>query len=517
MIIELGLIIYIILFIIIGVSVRRYAKELEDYWVMHRNANYFLFAGTLSATYVSMWTFGAGIGLTWAWGFDPVMLFYTSSITFGWIIACILIGMRLRKMNLLSIDEFFIKRFGHSVLLAAMSSLVIIASMYFYLLIQFQGMGIFFSITYNIPYEVTLWLSILLVFLAVYFAGMWSVVVTDTFTFVIFWVVLLTFLPTVMSIAGHAGIEAANTAGLWSAVGASKKDMLYFTSLALAWLAIIGGAPHIINRTLIVKSTKELLKGLTLAYILTITLTLSLFLGSAMLRVFIPSLKAVGLRSLDDIAPFLYKNVFPEWLGAIMMIGAIGAALTTADTMGITAAQGVVNIIKTRFKLEEKMIIRLTYITCLIVFLLTGVVAYQRPWILAIASSLAGMYSGMGLLPVFLLSLYWRRVTKKAVILTFIISLILSSFMIVTNYFFGWFAPFPTLYALPLGFIMLIAFTFLTKQTPEEKESVDEMFKSISRMEKFSLEKSDITLIAIVAIIAIIVFITFVWILFGKW
>jgi Na+/proline symporter len=122
----------------------------------------------------------------------------------------------------------------------------------------------------------------------------------------------------------------------------------------------------------------------------------------------------------------------------------------------------------------------------------------------------------MGLLPALLLSLYWRRVTRKAVISTFIISLILSTFMIVTNYFFGWFAPFPTLYALPLGFIILTAFTLLTKQTPEEKECVNEMFKSILHVEKFSLEKSDIAFMAITVIIAIIAFITFTWILFGK-
>jgi len=467
-----GITLLFIFYVGLSLYLKRYAKSLEDYWVMGRTAKWWMFAGTICAAYVSMWTFMAGVGIAWGWGPMAPMLFYTSSLTFGWIIATILIGLRLRKLECNTISEFFEKRFGggDGKLLTGLS-IAIAGSVFFYLLLQIQGGGILLSTACSIPLPIAVAIMAAIVIITLDLAGMWSVVITDTFSCIIFIIIAILVLPaTIHAVGGlDAGIQAMNQNGLWSATGKSKLDMGYFVGYALSWLAIVGGSPHLINRTLIIDEPKSVFKGTFVAYILTIILTVVLFLsGSLLIAVIKP-----GSMPLDNISPFAATNIWPLPLGMAIIIGAMGAAFTTANAQALTISQSVVDFYRFVIKKDatsDKQLKNITRIVSLVTLIVVGLVAMQRVWILAIASSLAGIICSLGVFPVILLSLYWGRITKKAVTVMLWASVPIGVFMIVTNYFYKWFAPFPTLYSFPIGFGGLILLSYLTKTTPEEVE-----------------------------------------------
>jgi sodium/pantothenate symporter len=443
----------LVIFVALSIYVRRFIQNYEDYWVMGRKATWWMFAGTLCASFVSLATFVGGVGVAWAWGPMPFLLFYTSSFTFGWIIAIVLVGMRMRKLECNTISEFYQQRFGNSgrTLLGGLG-IALAGVLYFYLLIQVQGGGIVISTLFDIPLITGVAIMITVVALTLALSGMWSVVATDTFTMFVFAIIMIVVLPATINAVGGLGegLAAISAQEAWSATGNSGLGMGYFIGLALAWLAIIGGSPHLINRSLIVDGPKSLFKGSFVAYVLVVILSIFVFLSSAMLVDVIEP----GTIEPDQVSTYAALNVWPWALGFLLIGGAMAAAFTTANTMVLTVAQGIVDLFRLSIKpdLTDRSVRRLTSLFSVVVLIAVGLLAAQELWILAIASSLAGIIASLGFFPTLILSLYWKRLTLKAVNIMLWTSVPLGAFMIVTNYFWDWFAPFPTIYSFPIGF-----------------------------------------------------------------
>lgn len=490
----IGIGIVVILGIFMGISVvsKKFVKTNEDYWLMGRKAKWWMFAGTLSASYVSLATFIGGVGAAWEWGPMPYLLFFTSSMTFGWLIAVVLIGLRMRKMGADSISDFYKLRFGDNTKSMFTGISVTLAGIiFFYLLVQLQGGGIVIATIFDIPLYVGIAIMVAILALTLASSGMYSVVLTDTFSMFLFILVAVIILPgTIIAVGGlDIGLGAISAEQGWSATGSSGLNMGYFIGYALAWMSIIGGSPHLINRSLIVDTPKSIVKGSFVAYIITMTVTIIVFISSAMLKSVIPA----GEMSQDAISAFAAVNVWPTLVGVLLIGGAMAAAFTTANTQTLTVAQGFVDIFRFSAKKEltEKKLRKLTTLFSLVVLILVGAFAAQQVWLIVIASSLAGVIASLGFFPTLILSLYWKRVTAKAVKIMLWASIPVGVFMIATNTMWGWFAPFPTIYSYPIGFGGLIIASLLTKQTEEEKAGYLFMKEKGFSRKPGKVEKSD--------------------------
>lgn len=511
-----SIVILLVIYLLSSFLIRGKVKSIEDLWVTSRNTKWWMFTGTLVATYVSMWTFMAGVGLSWTWGPMPPMLFYTSSITFGWMISIILIGYRLRKLNYNSITEFFKDRFGDNPVLMAGVSFALIGSLFFFLLIQIQGGGIILSTVFPLSYNTGLLIMSIIVFITVSLAGMWSVIITDTLSLIIFIVVLLTILPISIKLGGgvNEAISSIGNAKLWSATGASGLNMGYFAGYAMSWLAIMAGSPQIINRSLCVDKPKTVLKGTFIAYILCMLLLFSLFLSGSILAGVIPK---GTVKTADAITPYAAVNVWPKFLGIFMILGAMAASFTTANTVLMTGSIAVADAY--RFIKKKEIDIRRGKLwvafTSLAILILSFIVAAKSAYLMAIGSSLAGIIFSLGVTPVMLLTIYWKRVTRQAVNLALWLSVPIGLFFIITNKAFGWFAPFPTLYSFPLGFILLVVFTFLTKQKGEEIQLQKSVYTKLTTREMtIALDGNDKITLVLGSIVAVAGCLLFILLLF---
>ncbi|MCL7749602.1 sodium:solute symporter family protein [Halalkalibacter alkaliphilus] len=503
-----GIVLVLAIFVVISVLVKNRVKTAEDYWIMGRKAKWWMFTGTLTASYVSLSTFIGGVGTAWNWGPMPFLLFYTSSFTFGWIIAITLIGLRMRKLGVASISEYYKVRFGsNSKILFGGIGLALAGILYFYLLVQVQGGGLILSTIFDISLPTAVIIMVVVVALTLGLAGMWSVVMTDTFAMAIFIFIAIFILPaTANSIGGFSeGIRAISESGGWSATGGSGLDMMYYVGFALAWMAIIGGSPHLINRSLIVDSPKSILKGSYVSYILTVVLSIVVFLSASMLKAVI----APDSMHPDNVSAFASVNVWPWYIGVLIIGGAMAAAFTTANTQALSISQGIVDLIRYSIKpnMTDQSKKNYTVVISVIVLIVVGILAFRQMWLLIIAGSLAGIIASLGFFPTLVLSLYWERLTLKAVNIMMWLSVPLGAFMIVTNHFWGWFSPFPTVYSFPIGFGGLILLSLLTKQRPEEKEGYQLLKAKGFKSEPIKAERSDyILLIGGLVIVAFVFF-----------
>jgi Na+/proline symporter len=508
-----GLIGFLIFFIIVSFAVKGRISNLTDFWIVGRKGKWYFYACTLAAGYVSMWTFVAGVGTAWSWGPTPTLLFYTSSLTFGWILVTMIIGLRLRKLGYMTITEFYRDRFAGEKDNALITGIgvALAGTTFFYLLIQIKGSAIIVSTVFGMNLYYAIAIIIIVQIAALWMSGMWSVVVTDMFTNVIFVIVAVCVLPvTIMSVGGRdIAINAVSEAGIWSSTGASGLDMSYFVGYALAWLAIIGGSPHLINLTLILEERKSVFKGTIVAFTMVIILSVCLFLTGAVLNAAIPHADGIAL---DSITPLAAKSVWPTWLGILVLGGAMSAAYTTASSQVMTTSLGVVDIFRflKKERPDDKILIRYTKICALAVLLVVGVVAGTDLWIMAIASSLAGVVSSLGIFPTLLVSVYWKGVTRAATKIMLWISVPVGLFMIICNTAYGWFAPFPTVYSYPIGFGGLILLSLLTKQDNSEKVAAVR-FKDIAFVsEKIVIQKVDYIILACALIAATCVYFTII-------
>lgn len=467
----LGIVVVLIAFIVISVVVKKYVKTAEDFAIMGRKAKWWMFAATLTASYVSLSTFIGGVGAAWDWGPMPFLLFYTSSFTFGWIIAVTLIGLRMRKLGVSSISEYYKVRFGtQSKTMLAGLGLTLAGILYFYLLVQIQGGGLILSTIFDISLPMGVTIMVIIVAFTLGLSGMWSVVMTDVIASVIFIIIAIIILPATINTVGglDAGISAISEFGGWSATGSSGLDMSYFVGYALAWLAIVGGSPHIINRSLIVDEPKSVVKGSFVAYILTVVLSVLVFISAGMLVAVIEP----GSVHPDNITAYASLHHWPLIIGVLMIGAAMAAAFTTANTQAISIAQGIIDLFRYALKpdMTDAAVKKYTIILSVGVLIIVGIMAFQQTYLLIIAGSLAGIIASIGLFPTLILSLYWERLTTKAVNFMIWLSVPLGAFMIITNTAWGWFDPFPTIYSFPVGFGGLILISLLTKQTPKEVE-----------------------------------------------
>ncbi|AST91018.1 MULTISPECIES: sodium:solute symporter family protein [Sutcliffiella] len=487
-----GIVIVLIAFVLISIVVKKYVKTAEDYWIMGRKAKWWMFTGTLTASYVSLSTFIGGVGSAWNWGPMPFLLFYTSSFTFGWIIAVTLIGLRMRKLGVTSISEYYKVRFGsNGKWMYAGLGLTLAGILYFYLLVQIQGGGLILQTIFDIPLPLAVTIMVIIVAFTLGLSGMWSVVITDTFAMVLFILIAIIILPATISAVGgvDAGIAAISSFDGWSATGSSGLGMASFVGYALAWLAIVGGSPHIINRSLIVDKPKSVLKGSFISYTITVVLSILIFISAGMLMAVIEP----GSMHPDSISAYASVHVWP-WIVGVLIIGAaMSAAFTTANTQALSISQGIVDLFRYALKpdMSDDAKKKYTIGISVIVLILVGVMAFKQNYLLIIAGSLAGIIASLGLFPTLILSLYWERLTIKAVNIMIWLSVPVGAFMIITNNLWGWFAPFPTVYSFPIGFGGLIILSLLTKQTNSEKEGYKLLKDKGFATEEAAPEKQD--------------------------
>ncbi len=500
----------VIVFLLVGSWIlRRYVQSLADYYVIGRRANWVIYACTLCATWVSMWTLMGGPGLVWkGWGPFQIQSWYIGS-AIGIIFCTFILAPALRRGRYLTLPDFFAERFAsRRVRSAAVAALIV--GVYFYIVLQVVGGGIMFEQMLGLTYLQGMLVFLGVVLVCLLFSGMWSIVLTDVFGFIVFMVAGLVFPIAIVKMVG--GLEAAikgagaiHGAQYWTMLGKSGLTPLQHLGNVLSWVIILGASPHLIVRSYIVKDTKDIYKGGIATLIAGSALTFFLFLG------FVALTNLVDPKSMhpDYVAVHASLKILPPVLGILYIAGAFTAGTTTANAQYLTCAQGLARDLYQKLlrpKATDIEVIRVTYVALILIGVATAIVAAMRPWLLVIAGTITGMILSFGYFPTLTLGLFWGRLTARAVEWTLWISVPLSVFAVYTWTKFKWFQPHPTIWGLILGFGLAVLLSFLTKQSEEEKAAWERL-RPILWPEKATLlrEVRDRLFIWIAAVLAILI------------
>ncbi|MDI9642441.1 MAG: sodium:solute symporter family protein [Archaeoglobaceae archaeon] len=505
-------------YVIIAVLGISRARKVDQFYVMERRAPWLFVAATMSTTWLSLWTYMGGLGSTWNWGFPAVATWFIGS-AWGCYFACHYLCPPLRKGGFMTVADFMGDRYA-SPRVRGLAAFNISVALIFYLLIQIMGLGMILEILAGIPYVVSATLIISILVLTVMLGGQWSVVLSDLLSFTIMVLAAIVAILCVhffiIPIPEAIATSAAKYPDLWKAwptIGRMKFDYFWLASYIVSWFVLVGGSAHMINRAFIAKDIKTVYKGYGAGLTISVFIVLLLYVTFSSYVAVVPyeAMNEFPVKSSDYLVPWTIWQHWPIIAAVIFYAGMTLAGTTTAIGQLITMstafgrefwARGIRGgTIEEGGKATDKEIMLVTRIAVIVLAAISLGLAATRPWIIIIASSLAGALLAAAFFPTLVLGIYWKRFTRKAAELTLIIGFIFGVFSILTWHFLKWFAPFPTLYNIAVGFGVAILAGILTKPSSNEKYVTEKVFQTIHKPEKLEVTRKDYIDLAIIALV----------------
>src|SRR5690625_4824610 len=131
-IITIVILLFLLLFLIVGVYAGRNTDTVSDYFVMSKQAPAYQITGTLIATNTSSVAFIGYVGDTVQGGALPMIAMFGAT-TITNLALGLWLGRYIYRMDLLTVPDFFSKRFPRKSV-QLMSSFIVLFSMTFYLM-----------------------------------------------------------------------------------------------------------------------------------------------------------------------------------------------------------------------------------------------------------------------------------------------------------------------------------------------------------------------------------------------
>jgi SSS family solute:Na+ symporter len=345
---------FVILYLLTSIGIGLYAatrvKTAKDYVVAGRHLPLYIVTATVFATWFGSETV-LGISATFVQeGLKGIV-----ADPFGASMCLILVGLffasKLYKMNLLTIGDYYRKRYNRTV--EVITSLCIVASYLGWVSAQIVALGLVFSIVSNGAVSPTEGILVGAAIVLVYtlFGGMWSVALTDFFqmTIIVAGLLYISYLVSGMAGGVSAVVNHAAAAGkfeFWPKLEA--RDIIAFVA---AWVTMMFGSipqQDVFQRVMSAKNVQTAVTGSVLGGSLYFVFAfLPLFLAYSTTLIDPAMVNEFIEKDPQRILPNLILDHMPVF-AQVMFFGALLSAImsTASGTLLAPSVTFTENILK---------------------------------------------------------------------------------------------------------------------------------------------------------------------------
>lgn len=351
-----------ILYLLIGIFVSRKVKTKSDYYVAGRSAPTLLIVGTLVASFLSTVSFMGELGFSYD-GYPVLMLILTAINISGYVVGVLFFGRYLRRSEAMTVPEFFGRRFD-SPGIQAVTGLMVIVGIGFYLIAVSQGLALVLQQLLGLPQGL-----ILLIVWASYtfftmLSGSRGVLITDTLMFFIFAIAAVIGLGGVIMAAGGpvtamnkmaalankpGGLSWHGLTGENNYMGTPADTLVYAITLGIVWATVVAVSPWQSSRYLMAKNEHVAMRSGVIATASLAVIYLFLTFGGFSINIFNPNIDPSEVAFI-----WAAENILPPIIGVIIVTGIVAAGLSSASTflslIGFSAANDVLPWLKARKK-----------------------------------------------------------------------------------------------------------------------------------------------------------------------
>lgn len=410
----IGMCISFVLYLVIGFFINRKVKDANDFYVAGRRAPVFLIVGSMIASYVSTGMFMGDAGEYYSGLFSPMTILATMQVA-GYIFGAVFFGRYLRRSQVVTIPEFFGKRF-QSEKVRILATVLSLITMTVYLLSVVQGIGTLMSVVTELDYNICITIALIVFVVVTVMSGARGVLITDTLMFAVF---TMTLVVSVFVVLGKAGgwdsvveqlVHMTDKPGLLSWSG--NTDYLYSNGWAnvawgvvygVVWLSVCMVGPWQSSRYLMAKNEHTVVRSSLFSALGIFLLQLLVGVMAVAVNVFSPELK-----SSSHVLIWASMNLLPTVIGVLMLTGVLAAGISSATTFLSLIGASVANDIA-KGKGNSIRIGRISMVAVSVVILLLAVLnPPQIFWIMFFGGAIVAS----SWMPVTIASILSKRVTK---------------------------------------------------------------------------------------------------------
>ena len=472
----IGMCISMAIYIVIGVIVSRHVKNIDDYYVAGRNAPTFLISGSLIASYVGVALFMGDAAESYSGIFSSIV-FLAVMQTAGYIIGAVFFGRYLRRSGVLTIPEFFKKRFD-SKPMKTLAAITAIITMSVYLISIVQGIGSLMNVVTGVDYKICVTLAVTVL------SGSNGVLITDTLMASIFTLAMVLAAFFISHCTGgwfHSIETIASNSQMSSLLSWEGKPGVLYNSgtenifwafiYGIVWMSVCMVGPWQCSRYLMAKDEGTVVKSAVPAVI---GIALIEFLA-CIAAVFV-NLENPALEDSSKVMIWASMNMMPQILGVILMTGILAAGISSATTFLSLVGASVANDVFENSNKNKITIGRITMVfVSVIVLLLTLTNPPQIFWI----AYLGGSIVSASWMPVALASILSKRLTKTGAFCGMLIGFLTCFGMKLYSNLNGITLPAyldPSFVGMIVNILAMIIGTSLTKVTPTETAARASLF-----------------------------------------
>lgn len=421
---------FLLFSLLIGIIARKRVSDLDDFLVAGRKVRSLWGIATLSSTEMGLVTIVYFSEEAYANGFVAITTAVIAAVTM-WIIGRTgFVIKKLRAMQMRTVPEYFEQRFSSGIRLIAgiLTFLTGVLNMGIFLQVE----GRFLAIILDLPVEsLPIIMAVLLVFVMIYttLGGMYSVIITDVFQFVL---IVIGIIVTSIFAFSHAGgatgmIDAVRnqfgSAG-FNLSEAPKYGLLFVIWTSLYYLSGWSSWQPVVQRTLSMKSVSSAMKLFRISSVF-------MFFRACMPMLWgIAALAILGVVEDSQTAlPIMLVQVLPAAMIGIIVIGFLAASMSTYDSYLLSFSAILVQdicapAVKLNMSDDRRMLYTRIGIVVIAVFIYFWGVYYTFTDTVFRIIALTGSLSYAGIISGLVGGMYWKKANTKGAYIAFALSAI---------------------------------------------------------------------------------------------
>lgn len=430
----LSIIVYLILTILIGVWAARKVKTLDDYMLAGRSLPLTLSSTAMFATWFGSETvFGASSQ------FLEGGLYNVIEDPFGAALCLILFGIffvrKLYNLNLLTLGDFFKKRFGRQ---AELTASIFLGPPYLgYIAAQLVAMGLIMNVVTGVALWQGIVISAVVVTIYTYIGGMWAITITDFIqTIIIIGGLVVLAMVMGMKAGGVTNVLAQAPAGTFRFFPTA--DIKEIVTWLAAWAVLgLGSLPSqdVFQRSMSSNSAATAMRSCFIAAGMYLSIAmLPLFISLCTTHLYPDQIKGDTQLTLPNMV--LQHTTLPV---QILFFGSLLSAVMSTTSSVLLAPAAIVseNLVKPLWKnrLTNNQILMVTRVSVLIFSVLATIMACMRSNIYELVGE-SSILSLVSLFAPLTFGLYWKRSSKIGAMASMVIGML--SWIIFEAYETGW-------------------------------------------------------------------------------